>query len=268
MTPSDPHADAADSNRLLETLQQLLGIQTPELRPALNQASDLVAQALKADKVDVFLYEATSDSLVAMGTSDTEMGREQHRAGLNRQPIANNGPSVTTFQTGTPYLNGRADQDPTQLLGMIRRLEVSSEMDVPLDVAGQRRGILQASSHQPDFFTERDLRFLTAVSGWIGMVTQRAEVFEQGSIEAERRGERRFADDIARITRREREVVSLIAEGLSNAEIADRLGLSEGTVANHLEHILRKLVLRNRTQIATWAVERGLYRSGADAAGA
>ena len=38
----------------------------------------------------------------------------------------------------------------------------------------------------------------------------------------------------------------------------------EGTVANHVEHILRKLKLRGRTQIATWAVEHGLYRSDQD----
>ena len=77
------------------------------------------------------------------------------------------------------------------------------------------------------------------------MVTHRAELFERATVEAGRQGERRFADDIARITRREREVASLIAEGLSNAEIAQRLSLAEGTVANHLEHILRKLGLEN-----------------------
>ena len=61
---------------------------------------------------------------------------------------------------------------------------------------------------------------------------------------------------------RQREVVALIAEGLSNAEIARRLTVVEGTVANHVEHILRKLTLRSRTQVAVWAVEHGLYRSG------
>ena len=261
MTASDPlHHD-----RLLETLQRLLSIQAPELRSSLDQASDLVATALNADKVDVFLYEAQSDSLVAMGTSDTEMGHAQHRAGLNRQPVANNGPAVAVFLTGVPYLNGSADQDPDQLKGMIHRLEVCSELDVPLDVNGQRRGIVQADSRQRGFFNERDLHFLTAVSGWIGMVTHRAELFEQATVEAERRAERRFADDIARITRRQREVASLIAEGLSNAEIAARLVVAEGTVANHIDNILRKLVLRGRTQIAVWAVERGLYRSGDEA---
>jgi two-component system OmpR family sensor kinase len=154
VTPHDPNHVAGGNDRLLETLQRLLGIQSPELRPALDQASSLVAEALGADKVDVFLHDADSDSLVAIGTSDTPMGREQHRAGLNRQPIANNGPAVTVFQTGVPYLNGQTDQDPEQPRGMIQRLGIRSEMDVPLDVDGQRRGIVQADSQQLDFFTE------------------------------------------------------------------------------------------------------------------
>ena len=121
---------------------------------------------------------------------------------------------------------------------------------------------LQADSRRTDFFTERDLVFFTAVAGWIGMVIQRAELFEQVSVEAERRGARRSAEEIGRITRREREIAALIAEGLSNAELARRLTLTEGTIGNHVAHILRKLGLKSRTQIAVWAVERGLYRSG------
>jgi two-component system OmpR family sensor kinase len=262
MTHVDAPHGAATNDRLLTTLQHLLGIQASELRPALDEASTRVNDALSADKVDVFLYEPESDSLVAMGTSATEMGHAQRRAGLHRQPIANNGPAVKVFQTGTPYLSGAADQDPDQLRGVVQRLKIRSEMDVPLDVGVDRRGIVQADSGQPDFFTERDLAFLQAVAGWIGMVTQRSELFERAAIEAERRGQRRSAEEIGRITRREREVASLIAEGLSNAELSDRLTLTEGTVGNHVAHIMRKQGFKSRTQIAVWAVERGLYRSG------
>jgi two-component system, OmpR family, sensor kinase len=262
MTTSDRDHGAGGHDRLLETLQRLLGIQAPELRPALSQASSLVAEALDADKVDVFLHEPESDTLVAMGTSDTELGHEQHRAGLNRQPVANNGPSVAVFQTGEPYLSGAADQDPDQLVGMIRRLRVRSEMDVVLDVNGQRRGILQAASSQPDFFSERDLDFLTAVSGWIGMVTHRAELFALHERDVFERGRQQAGDELARLTRRQQELAACVAEGLTNEQIAERLVISDGTVANHIAQIMRRLGFTSRTQIAVWAVERGLYRSG------
>ena len=53
-----------------------------------------------------------------------------------------------------------------------------------------------------------------------------------------------------RLTEREYEVVEAVSEGLDNAEVADRLFMSEGTVRNHISSILAKLGLRNRTQVA------------------
>ncbi|MDO4258247.1 MAG: response regulator transcription factor [Actinomycetaceae bacterium] len=54
----------------------------------------------------------------------------------------------------------------------------------------------------------------------------------------------------ASLTEREYEVVEAVAQGLDNAEIADQLFMSEGTVRNHISSILAKVGLRNRTQIA------------------
>ena len=255
---------ASDEARLLDTLQRLLGIASPELRPALDQASDLVAEVLGADKVDVFLYEAERDSLVAMGTSHSPMGRRQHELGLDRFPLANAGPLAAVYTSGEPYLTGRADRDPSQPLGVVVGLGVRSELDVALDVAGQRRGVLAAVSAQVDCWTERDLRFLQAVAGWVGLVTHRAELSEELAFQAERRGERKAAEELAKLTRRQQEIAACIAEGLTNEEIAARLVLVPGTVANHVEAILRRLEFKNRSQIAVWAVERGLYRSDRD----
>ena len=52
------------------------------------------------------------------------------------------------------------------------------------------------------------------------------------------------------ITEKEIEIITLVAEGLSNKEIANSLFLSEGTVRNYLSDILEKLELRDRTQLA------------------
>lgn len=258
---TDATAPHGGNDRLLETLQRLLAIQAPELRPALNQASDLVAQTLGAEKVDVLLYEATSESLVAMGTSNTPMGRRQRELGLDRLPLANGGPQVRVFLTGEPYRTGHADQDPEQPRGIVEGLGVHSEIDVPLVVDGARRGILSVMSAMPDRFSQHDLNFVTAVATWVGMLTHRAELVEQLAADSERRGGRRAAEELTKLTRRQQEVASCLAEGLSNEQIASRLMLTPGTVANHVEHILRRLDLASRSQVAVWAVERGLYSS-------
>jgi NarL family two-component system response regulator LiaR len=63
---------------------------------------------------------------------------------------------------------------------------------------------------------------------------------------------------LADLTEREREVVSLVAHGLSNREIAQQLSISHGTVKTHVSSILSKLNLNDRTQLAIFAINEGL----------
>ncbi|RMF47788.1 MAG: DNA-binding response regulator, partial [Anaerolineae bacterium] len=62
----------------------------------------------------------------------------------------------------------------------------------------------------------------------------------------------------ADLTEREREILALIAQGLSNKQIAGRLYLAEGTVKNYVSSILDKLGVQDRTQAALWAQKHGL----------
>jgi two-component system nitrate/nitrite response regulator NarL len=59
------------------------------------------------------------------------------------------------------------------------------------------------------------------------------------------------------LTRRESEILQLVADGMSNKEIANELTITEGTVKNHVHNALEKLHLTNRVQAAAYAVRRG-----------
>ena len=75
-------------------------------------------------------------------------------------------------------------------------------------------------------------------------------------------GEPRALPAVESLTERELEVLTLLARGLSNAELAERLFLSETTVKTHVSSIFRKLSLRDRAQAVVLAYELGLVRPG------
>ena len=267
-TRARPADDQARSfRRQLRMLEALLALDVTSLDAAMQRAAHDLAGVLRADKVDVFAYDPTSDALVAIGTSDTPMGQRQHALGLNRMPLAAGGRVVKIFQSGRGALVRSSEDDPEDLPAVVRDLGVRSTIGMPLDVAGERRGVLFAASGTTGFFRDDDLAFLRAVAGWLGLVADRAALVERHAQAAAAAGYRAgAAEAVSVLTRRQREVAGLIARGLSNAEIAQRLTVTPGTVANHIAQIMRRLGVRRRTQIATWASRRGLDGTGGEPA--
>jgi DNA-binding NarL/FixJ family response regulator len=79
---------------------------------------------------------------------------------------------------------------------------------------------------------------------------------------AARRDPREAPAPLAELTEREREILALVARGLTNAEIAGRLVISPLTAKTHVSRILRKLACRDRSQLVTLAYETGLINPG------
>ncbi len=191
-------ANAAEpiQQRLLSTLEQLLAISGVAVKPTLDQASDLVAKALRVEQVDAFLYDPQVDTLVALGSSNSELSRLQRRLGMDRLPLSNGGRIVEVFQTGVSYCTGHADQDQVVLPGFRKAMEIKSMAAVVLPVAGDRRGVVQVASTRSEAFSRDDLSFLEAVANWIGTVVHRAELVESISKEAAEQARRTTAEEL------------------------------------------------------------------------
>jgi signal transduction histidine kinase len=161
----------------LTLLQSLLEISQIDRDAALTQAADIVASAFRADKVDVFLLEEATQTLVAVGTSRTPLGIKQKALGLDRLPLANGGRTVEVFQSGEPFFTGQADHDG-DLPGIVDQgaLAIRSQILVQLQVAEERRGVLLTSSLKSDHFSPQQVQFLQAASSWLGLIVARTEL--------------------------------------------------------------------------------------------
>jgi pimeloyl-ACP methyl ester carboxylesterase/DNA-binding CsgD family transcriptional regulator len=157
----------------------------------------------------------------------------------------------TAPELAGPLLRARAETDVTPLLSKIRTptLVVHARHDgvspvsegrlLATEIAGAQFVELESKNHVLLEHEPAWARFQDAVLEFTGHQPA-------GSSEAFRE-----------LSPRERETLSLLAEGLSNSEIAERLGISEKTVRNHLSHLFDKLGVWSRAQAIVFARERG-----------
>jgi pimeloyl-ACP methyl ester carboxylesterase/DNA-binding CsgD family transcriptional regulator len=159
---------------------------------------------------------------------------------------------TTSPELAGALLRARADTDVTGLLKDVRTptLVVHARDDA---IAPLSEGRLLASEIPGAQFVELDSRnhvLLEHEPAWarfqdvvLEFTGQRVSPGPDPAFEA--------------LSRRERETLALLADGLSNAEIAERLGISEKTVRNHLSHLFDKLGVWSRAQAIVFARERG-----------
>ncbi|MFL5892843.1 MAG: response regulator [Solirubrobacterales bacterium] len=160
---------------------------------------------------------------------------------------------------------------------------------VLMDISMPNTGGIEATASIADFdsdvrvvmltaFSDRDRVVAALDAGAVGYLLKDAEPAELlGAIRAAARGEAPLAPRAARellaarseerhaeLSKREREVLALVAEGLPNKLIARRLEISEKTVKTHLTNVFQRIGVTDRTQAALWAQRHGV---NADSAG-
>jgi two-component system OmpR family sensor kinase len=187
------------AQRKLEILEGLLRIPAADLNATLANIGDLIAAATGADKVDVFVYDASRDCLVAVGTSNQPLSSLQRKLGLDVLPVSNGGRVVQVFRTGETFVTGRLRQDPEELRGVKEGLKIQSKVGVPLQLGDQRRGMVMIASLQPDFFTAEDAAMAETVVRWAGIVAHRAELSEALRTNATEQGRRVVAEELVTV---------------------------------------------------------------------
>jgi two-component system, OmpR family, sensor kinase len=255
-----PRRDAED--RLFSTLKRLLALEVTTVEATLAGAADLVARVLAADKVDVFLFEPGSESLVAVGVSDTPMARKQRAIGLDRLPLANGGRVVDVFRGGEPYRCGDVQADPGELVGVREGLGIHSEVSVRMMIEGRARGVLSVTSAARDAFDAADLQFVVAVAHWIGVAAHRAELVETLALQAEQAGRQTAAEELILVVSHDLRNL-LLPLGLRLQTLAQRAGrdgrADDLADLDRLQDNVRRLDQLVRDLLDMERLERGLF---------
>jgi DNA-binding CsgD family transcriptional regulator len=176
-------------------------------------------------------------------------------------------PCGVTLDRGTPQLFAYPGRYFTYMEAVSP--PIVEGLVVPLGDAGGSLGTIWIVSHtEQRRFDREDYRIMASLADFTAAALRLATTAAENArlyreaLAAFERGRQAAGEEMARLTGRQQQVAACVAEGLTNEQIATRLTITTGTAANHVEQILRRLGFRSRTQLATWAAECGLYRSG------
>ncbi len=149
--------------------------------------------------------------------------------------------------------------DGLDTLHAMRAANVTSRI-IMLTVSDNDEDVIRAMTYGADGYLLKDMdpeqileRLKEAVNGKMVISEKLTHVL----IGALRKGDNSRAQQLAKLTSREHEILKLIAKGLSNKLIARELDISDGTVKVHVKHILKKLALKSRVEAAVWMINQG-----------
>ena len=163
-------------------------------------------------------------------------------------------PDLILLDLNMPEING------IETLKMLREEEVSSRI-VVFTVSDNEEDVVAALKAGADGYLLKDMEpedLLTsleqAANGTL-VISPRLTTLLAQALQSNKRSDK---VDTSSLTPREKQIIKLIANGMANKVIARKLNITEGTVKVHVKHLLKKLRLRSRVEVAVWAVQEGL----------
>jgi DNA-binding NarL/FixJ family response regulator len=184
---------------------------------------------------------------------------------------------VGEADSGTGAIEQVARLDPDVVLMDIAMPGLGGiEATIELKKLGRRAKVLILSQYEDREYVRRLLK--AGVSGYVlkksagaelanairavhrGGLVLDPEVARTAMAEANPAASGAAADPYDTLTDREKQVLKLVAEGRSNKEVAEVLGISVKTAMSHREHVMEKLAVHNRTELVRFALKRGVIR--------
>ncbi|RMH27837.1 MAG: LuxR family transcriptional regulator [Planctomycetota bacterium] len=191
--------------------------------------------------------DACALALDVTGVAAAVFGQDDALRSANRVWLRDHGLTASEA-AGAPALRCWPGDDARERVELIRRVRRSG---VPVIFREQRDGRSVESAFVP--LASGEVLALSTPGG-LDRSSWPAELSKPELVGAAAHA----ADRVASLSRREREVFTLLASGHSIKQVAERLGRSEKTIEGHRDSIYRKLGTRNRAQIAVLAMESGL----------
>ena len=163
-------------------------------------------------------------------------------------------PDLILLDLNMPEING------IETLKMLREADVSSRI-VVFTVSDNEEDVVAALKAGADGYLLKDMEpeelmqnLEQAALGKM-VISDRLTALLAQALQSGRTDKSADTDSL---TPREKQIIKLIAGGLPNKLIARKLNITEGTVKVHVKHLLKKLRLRSRVEVAVWAVQEGL----------